>query len=56
MNTDAAPLPPDPHLRAPRRALPAGTVDCHAHVFDRFERYPLAGTRKYQPPLCTREA
>lgn len=49
-------LAPDPRLRAPQRALPAGTVDCHAHLFDRFGRYPLAGGRKYQPPLCTREA
>lgn len=49
-------LRPDPRLRAPRRALPTGTVDCHAHIFDRFERYPLAPGRKYSPPLCTREA
>jgi predicted TIM-barrel fold metal-dependent hydrolase len=49
-------LPPDSRLRAPRRALPAGTVDCHAHIFDRFERYPFSGARKYSPPLCTREA
>ena len=49
-------LSPDTHLRAPRRPLPEGTVDCHAHVFDRFERYPLAPGRKYSPPLCTREA
>ncbi len=49
-------LPPDARLRAPRRALPAGTVDCHAHIFDRFDRYPFAGNRKYSPPLCTREA
>lgn len=49
-------LPPDPRLRKPARALPAGTVDCHAHIFDRFERYPLAPGRKYSPPLCTREA
>ena len=54
--SDVQPLPPDTRLRAPRRALPPGTVDCHAHVFDRFERYPFAGTRKYLPPLCTREA
>ncbi len=31
-------------------------MDCHAHLFDRFERYPLAGERKYSPPLCSREA
>lgn len=49
-------LAPDARLRAPRRPLPRGTVDCHAHIFDRFERYPLAGGRKYSPPLCTREA
>jgi predicted TIM-barrel fold metal-dependent hydrolase len=51
-----ATLPPDARLRAPQRALPPGTVDCHAHIFDRFERYPLAPARKYSPPLCTREA
>lgn len=49
-------LPPDARLRAPKRPLPPGTVDCHAHIFDRFERYPLAPGRKYSPPLCTREA
>ena len=49
------PLPPDRRLRAPKRALPPGTVDCHAHIFDRFERYPLSGSRKYDPPPCTRE-
>ena len=49
-------LPPDARLRAPKRALPKGTVDCHAHIFDRFARYKFAGNRKYSPPLCTREA
>jgi len=49
-------LAPDARLRAPKRALPRGTVDCHAHIFDRFERYPLAGGRKYSPPRCAREA
>lgn len=49
-------LPPDGRLRAPRQPLPPGTVDCHAHIFDRFSRYPLAPGRKYSPPPCTREA
>ncbi len=49
-------LAPDPRLRAPKRPLPPGTVDCHAHIFDRFERYPLTPGRKYHPPLCSREA
>jgi predicted TIM-barrel fold metal-dependent hydrolase len=49
-------LPPDARLRAPKRKLPPGAIDCHAHVFDRFDRYPFAGTRRYSPPLCAREA
>lgn len=49
-------LPPDPRLRKPKRPLPPGTVDCHAHIFDRVERYPLAAGRKYSPPLCARES
>jgi predicted TIM-barrel fold metal-dependent hydrolase len=53
---DRQPLPPDTRLRAPKRPLPPGTVDTHAHIFDRFERYPFAGNRKYQPPECAREA
>jgi predicted TIM-barrel fold metal-dependent hydrolase len=48
-------LPPDARLRRPKRALPRGTVDCHAHIFDHFDRYPLSPHRKYQPPPCTRE-
>jgi predicted TIM-barrel fold metal-dependent hydrolase len=55
-NAGADVLAPDANLRAPGRALPPGTTDCHAHVFDRFDRYPFAGARKYSPPLCTREA
>jgi len=49
-------LPPDPRLRAPKRPLPPRTVDCHAHIFDHFEKYTFAANRKYQPPLCSREA
>jgi 2-pyrone-4,6-dicarboxylate lactonase len=49
-------LPPDARLRRPKRPLPLGTIDCHAHIFDRFDRYPLAPGRKYSPPLCSREA
>jgi 2-pyrone-4,6-dicarboxylate lactonase len=49
-------LAPDARLRAPTRALPPGTVDCHAHIFDRSDRYRFSGERKYSPPVCTREA
>jgi len=49
-------LAPDARLRAPKRALPPKTVDTHAHIFDRPDRYAFSGERKYSPPLCTREA
>lgn len=48
-------LSPDGRLRAPRRALPRGAIDCHAHIFDRFEKYGFSKTLKYSPPLCRRE-
>jgi len=50
------PLPPDSNLRPPKRKLPQGTIDCHAHIFDRFDQYALDPQRKYTPPICTREA
>lgn len=48
-------LKPDPRLRAPKRALPKGTVDCHAHIFDRFDRYKFSPNLRYSPPACPRE-
>jgi 2-pyrone-4,6-dicarboxylate lactonase len=41
--------------RKPKRALPAGSIDCHAHLFDRFDQYPLAASAKYKPAEHTRE-
>lgn len=55
-NETQAPLAPESNLRAPNRKLPQGTIDCHAHLFDRFDQYPLDPDRKYTPPICTREA
>lgn len=49
-------LPPDARLRAPKHALPEGTVDCHAHIFDRFDKYRFSSSKRYTPPICTREA
>jgi 2-pyrone-4,6-dicarboxylate lactonase len=49
-------LPPDARLRRPRRPLPGGAVDCHAHIFDCLDRYPFSSSKKYSPPLCAREA
>jgi 2-pyrone-4,6-dicarboxylate lactonase len=36
--------------------LPPGSIDCHAHIFDEFDRYKLAGAAKYQPPAAPRAA
>lgn len=46
---DAACLPFDHVLSAPREQLPAGTCDCHFHVFEDVARYPLAQGRSYTP-------
>jgi predicted TIM-barrel fold metal-dependent hydrolase len=43
-------LPPRPLARAPMARLPAGSVDCHFHVFDRGA--PLAPTRSYTPQIA----
>jgi predicted TIM-barrel fold metal-dependent hydrolase len=47
-------LPADARLRAPRKPLPPGTVDCHAHIFE--PGYGFSGERKYSPPPATRKA
>jgi 2-pyrone-4,6-dicarboxylate lactonase len=44
---------PDAKPRKPKYAIPAGTVDCHCHVFEDQSRYPLVAVRSYTPPLCT---
>ncbi|MGQ7792004.1 amidohydrolase family protein [Faunimonas sp. B44] len=40
---------PDPEPAAPGFAVPAGACDCHAHIFEPFERYPLQAKRGYTP-------
>ncbi|CAM3653718.1 amidohydrolase family protein [Polynucleobacter brandtiae] len=44
---------PDPAIRAPRIALPRGSVDCHAHVCGPAEVFPYADQRIYTPPDAT---
>jgi 2-pyrone-4,6-dicarboxylate lactonase len=41
---------PRPFKRPPRNPLPAGTVDCHFHVFGPAGRWPYAPDRSYTPP------
>lgn len=42
--------PPDPNPRAPKFAVPAGSCDCHAHIFGPEEKYPYSPKRGYTPP------
>lgn len=50
--TDEAPsIPgPDRHPRRPSLVLPAGSCDCHAHVFGPASRFPYSTPRSYTPP------
>jgi predicted TIM-barrel fold metal-dependent hydrolase len=57
MNTEAASnsmtptIPgPDPDTRKPKSELPAGSCDCHAHIFGPQSKYPYYGKRRYTPP------
>ena len=38
------------HPRTPRHQLPAGSTDCHCHVFEDPKKYPLVENRSYTPP------
>lgn len=42
-------------ITAPRRALPPGACDAHSHIFGPFDRFPLAESRSYTPPIATAE-
>lgn len=44
-------LPFDPRIE-PKKKLPAGTVDCHFHVFEDPARYPYTQDRSYTPSLA----
>ena len=50
MSTAPACIGPHPNPRKPRHALPAGSTDCHCHVFEDPRKYPLVGHRSYTPP------
>ena len=41
---------PDPASRKPRVKFPAGTCDCHSHVFGPQQQYPLSPKTGYVPP------
>lgn len=39
-------------IMAPKRKLPAGAWDTHAHVFGPYDRFPLLEPRRYDPPYA----
>jgi len=45
---------PDPGK--PRLVIPAGSADCHAHIFGPQDRYPYTPNRSYTPPEASIEA
>ncbi len=46
---------PDLNPRPPRHRLPEGVIDCHCHVFDEFDKYPLTAQRSYTPAQASLE-
>lgn len=46
---------PDPHTRQPTLKFPAGSCDCHAHVFGPQTRFPYLEHAAYIPPDATPE-
>ncbi|QZC97024.1 amidohydrolase family protein [Pseudomonas sp. ERGC3:05] len=48
--------PADPTPRPPTFTLPAGAVDCHAHVFLDPRAFPFHQPRSYTPPPALLEA
>ncbi|MBT5049516.1 MAG: amidohydrolase family protein [Rhodospirillaceae bacterium] len=57
MTEDRYPLcqGPDPDPTPPGFDLPAGTIDCHAHIFGPVQKYPMSPARGYTPPEASLE-
>lgn len=52
MTDDPHPLcqRPDPDPPPAKFSVPAGTIDCHAHIFGTEPEYPFSPSRGYTPP------
>ena len=48
------PYNPDPGK--PRLKIPAGSCDCHAHIFGPEDKYPYTPNRSYTPPDASTDA
>ncbi|MCD0502303.1 amidohydrolase family protein [Bordetella petrii] len=46
-------LPFNNQLKSAKGRLPAGSCDCHFHVFDEIEKYPFSPQRAYTPTRAT---
>lgn len=44
---------PDRNTRRPKFRLPAGSCDCHVHVFGPHAQFPFSPQRSYTPEDCT---
>lgn len=51
-NPSSVYLPYKETLRTPKFRLPAGSVDCHFHVFEDPVKYPYTTNRSYTPTLA----
>ncbi len=45
--------PPEMQLRPPRLMAPAGSTDCHFHIFGPEDRYPYVPVRRFTPPTVS---
>src|SRR5258705_747961 len=55
MSPAPACISPHPNPRKPRHQLPAGSTDCHCHVFEDPKKFPLSENRSYTPPYLPLE-
>jgi len=46
---------PDPNPTAANFLVPAGAIDCHAHIFGSADQYPFSPARGYTPPVASLE-
>jgi len=49
---DAVPFPPDPNPHKPRLVAPAGSWDCHFHIYGPPQRFPYDENRGFTPPAA----